>query len=90
MTNDENTARRFFENANMLSITGVDKVIFKLFELELLKTIVSGYSTNLVPFKKYALKIAHLLIEKHPWYSTSQITYEVLTLGPRIIEKASL
>ncbi|VVC38464.1 Hypothetical protein CINCED_3A004951, partial [Cinara cedri] len=54
--NDGNTARCFFENADISSsITGVDVVIMKRFRT-ILKTMASGYTINLKLFEEYSLK----------------------------------
>lgn len=70
-SNEENTARCFFENADVLNnITKVNIVNIKRFRI-ILKTIANGHNINLVLFKKYALKTAHLFTEKYPRYSMS-------------------
>lgn len=53
-SNDGNTARRFFENADVSSsITGVDIEIIKRFRT-ILKTMASGYTINLKQFEEYS------------------------------------
>jgi hypothetical protein len=57
-SNDENTARRFFENKEMSSsITGVDSQIINGFKIVLL-TISSGYNIHLTEFKSYYILTA--------------------------------
>lgn len=77
-SNDGNTARCFFENANKSSsITGIDIVIIKRFRT-ILKTMASGYAINLVMFKGYALKTAHLFVEKYLWYCMLPTIHTIL------------
>jgi len=92
-SNDGNTARRFFENADVSSSitgTGVDNiVIIKRFQT-ILKTMASGYIINLKLFEEYTLKTAQLSVEKYPWYNMSPTIHKVLIYEPTIIEKAIL
>lgn len=54
-TNDGNTARRFFDNPELLSkITGLDQNLIKRFGI-ILKTINSGYEIKTKEFKEYCL-----------------------------------
>lgn len=74
-SNDGNTARRFFENADVSSsITGVDIMIIKR---TILKTMASGYTINLKLFEEYTLETAQLFVEKYPWYNMSPTIHKV-------------
>lgn len=57
-TNNENTARRFFENSAIsVLITGLNERIIKRFHI-ILQTISSGYDINVNNYKEYALETA--------------------------------
>lgn len=76
-SNNGNTAKQFFKNENVSNnITGTDIEIFK--RLRTIYKTVSGYCINILPFKEYALKTAHLFIEKYFWFSMSPIVHKVL------------
>ena len=67
-TNDGNTARRFFENADIsASITGFDKNLIKRFHI-ILQAISSGYDINLIRFQDFALQTARDFVQLYPWY----------------------
>lgn len=89
-SNDGNTARRFFENAEMVSaITEVDINIIKRFRT-ILKAVASGYNINIDKFKTYTLETAQLFVKTYPWYPMPPTVHKVLIHGSIIIKKALL
>lgn len=89
-SNDGNTARRFFQNAEIsASITGVDEDIIKRFKT-ILMTIASSYNINEESFQAYALETAKLFVKKYPWYPMPPTVHKILIHGAIIIENALL
>ena len=67
-TNDGNTVRHFFENADISeSITGFNKNLIKRFHVTL-QAISTSYDINLITFQDYALQIARDFVQLYPWY----------------------
>lgn len=89
-TNDGNTARRFFAEAEISAdITGLDLYLLKRCRT-ILSTISSGFEINLEKFKEYALDTAKLYIAKYPWYNMSTTMHKILIHSPIIIESCIL
>lgn len=69
-TNDGNTARRFFKNAEInFAVTNLDLQLIKQFGI-ILKIMSSGYDINLEKFEAYTLKTAELcsIVLLYSWY----------------------
>lgn len=89
-SNDGNTARRFFENAEVSSeITEVDVTLIKRFHTILI-TISSGYDINLEKFRSFALNTAKHFVNQYPWYIMPPTVHKVLIHGPEVISSALL
>lgn len=89
-SNDGNTARRFFEDAETTAeITNVNEEIIKRFRVILL-TISSTYSIKLDYFKKYCSETAEKFVELYPWYPMSTTVHKILFHSTEIIKYALL
>ncbi|XP_025406345.1 uncharacterized protein LOC112680462, partial [Sipha flava] len=89
-TNDGNTARRFFKNAELTSaITNVDLQLIKRFGV-ILKTMSSGYEINLEKFEAYTLETAELYVSLYPWYYMPASVHKILIHGTDVIRSALL
>lgn len=89
-SNDGNTARRFFENAEIAAdITGVNIELIKKFKT-VLSTMASGFRIDVVAFKNYCLDTANLFVSLYSWYPMPPTIHKVLIHGPLIIEKSIL
>lgn len=87
--NDDNTARRFFENSSMsTSITGLDVNLINRFHV-ILQTS-SGYEINVDKFQDFAIKTARIFVQKYPWYYMPTTIHKLLIHGPQIISSALL
>lgn len=61
-TNDGNTARRFFRNAEKSAeITGIDKELVQRFHI-ILECLASGYEINMTAFAKIAIETRDIYI----------------------------
>ncbi|KAF2897853.1 hypothetical protein ILUMI_08324 [Ignelater luminosus] len=68
-TNDGNTARKFFRNAEKSAeITGVNVKLIKRFYI-ILESINCGFPINLDQSEKYAQKTRDLYLKEYSWYS---------------------
>lgn len=89
-TNDGNTARRFFENPEIVSnITGLNQNIIYRFSV-ILKTIASGFAVNPEAFELYTKDTAKLYIEHYNWYYMPATVHKILIHGTIIISSALL
>lgn len=85
-SNDGNTARRFFENAEITSkITHIDINIIKKFSV-ILEVISSYYNINTKLFTNYCLETARLLVKTFPWYYITPTVHLILIHGPDVIK----
>ena len=67
-TNDENTSRSFFRNAEKsTAITGVDLNLIKRFHT-ILQVIASNKKINVDKFKNFAKETADLYVTLYDWY----------------------
>lgn len=84
-SNDGNTARRFFENADIVSeITKINIDLIKKFHV-ILQTLSSGFDIDVNKFKTYALETAKLFVSLYPWYVMPVTVHKVLLHGSDII-----
>lgn len=89
-TNDGNTARRFFQNAETSAeITGINLKIIKRFYI-ILQTISSGYKINVEKFQAYTRETATIFIQNYSWYAMPPSIHKILIHGPEIINNALL
>lgn len=89
-SNDGNTARRFFRNADLASeITGVDKKIIERMHV-ILVTISSGYDINIDNLRKFSLDTAKYFVKLYPWYYMPPTVHKLLIHGPDVISNALL
>lgn len=89
-TNDGNTARRFFYNAETSAeITGCSLQIIKRFHI-ILQTIACGYEIDIEKFKKYTYDTAKKYVEEYPWYPMPTTIHKILLHSPEIISAALL
>ena len=85
-SNDENIARRFFENSRVsASITGIDQNLIDKFHV-ILQVISCGFDITVVKFEEYALSSARRFVELYPWYYTPTSMHKILIHGSQIIE----
>lgn len=85
-SNDGNTARRFFRDAEKSSeITGIDFNVLQRCAA-ILQVIASGKSINTYKFEEYCLETAHRLITLYPWYYLPASVHKILIHGAEIIK----
>lgn len=88
MSNDGNTARRFFANSEMSStITGIKKELIERFST-ILQVISSGIEINYELFDKYAMETAQLFISNYGWFNMPVSVHKILVHGSDIIKFA--
>lgn len=84
-TNDGNTARRFFENAEIsASITGFNLELIKRFHV-ILQVISCGHDINLEKFQQFSLETARKFVELYPWFPMPTTVHKILIHGPQIV-----
>lgn len=84
-TNDGNTARRFFANANVTAeITGVSEELIRRFAI-ILEAISSGYHINAEKNHEYA-QTMQLYLDLYSWYYMLSSVYKVLMHAADIIK----
>lgn len=89
-SNDGNTARRFFNNAEMSAqITGLDVTIIKEFDV-ILRTLSSGFEINLVEFKKFCLETRKHYLSLYSWYYMPATVHKILIHSTEVIKAALL
>lgn len=89
-SNDGNTARRFFENVEVVSnITKIDKQLITKFHV-ILQTLSSGFDINTDRFKEYALTTARLFVTLYPWYAMPPTIHKILIHGFEVIKSFCL
>jgi len=67
-TNDGNTARRFFKNADKSAeITGVNLDLIQRFGV-ILSVLSSGYEIDVNAFEVYSLATAQRFVQLYPWF----------------------
>ncbi|XP_050535632.1 uncharacterized protein LOC126902423 [Daktulosphaira vitifoliae] len=89
-TNDGNTARKFFKNAELSSsCTGIDINLIKRCGT-ILSVIASGYIINIKAFEEYYFLTAKLFVSLYPWYYMPASVHKILLHGALIIQYAPL
>ncbi|XP_050531573.1 uncharacterized protein LOC126900122, partial [Daktulosphaira vitifoliae] len=89
-TNDGNTARTFFKNAEASSLcTGIDVNLIKRCG-NILWTIASGYTINIEAFEKYCINTAKVFVSLYPWYYMPASVHKILLHGADVIRFSPL
>lgn len=89
-SNNGNTARRFFANAEVSSeITGVDLELILRFRT-LLTAISSGERIDISKFKSYSTETAFYYVKLYSWYYMPTTVHKLLIHGYDIIDKSSI
>ena len=89
-SNDGNTARRFFENHEVIAeVTGIDNELLIRFSI-ILSTINCSFEINSSKFESYALETAKLYVAKYPWYYMPRTIHQVLIHGSQVISNMSI
>lgn len=89
-TNDGNTARRFFANAELsANITGLDVQLIKNFAI-LLRTLSSGYEINLNEFEKHCKQTRQLYLSLYSWYYMPVTVHKLLVHSIQVIKTSLL
>lgn len=89
-TNDGNTARKFFRNAEKSSeVTGVNVELIKRFHI-ILECINSGFFINSEKFYKYLKETRELYIREYSWYPMPVSVHKILFHGKHIIDSCIL
>lgn len=85
-SNDGNTARRFFRNAEKSShITGLDVTLIKRIHT-LLHVLSSGININVGHFEKYAEETRKLYLQLYGWYYIPVTMHKLLVHGGALIK----
>lgn len=89
-TNDGNTARRFFKNAELSAeITKLDLELIKKLHTILI-VVASGYDIDVEKFRAFTHQTARYFVENYPWYNMPPTVHKYLIHGPEIISSALL
>lgn len=89
-TNDGNTARRFFEHAEVSAdITQIDIELIKRLHVIMI-VVSSGHEIDVQKFRIFTHNTAKCFVEKYPWYNMPPTLHKYLIHGPEIISHALL
>uniref|UniRef100_A0ABD2X0Q2 Uncharacterized protein n=1 Tax=Trichogramma kaykai TaxID=54128 RepID=A0ABD2X0Q2_9HYME len=89
-TNDENTARKFFSNPDIVfEVTGFNLELLERFKV-ILAVLSSNEKINTVAFQAYCFKTASLYNEFYNWYHMLASVHVILIHGHQIIDHAAL
>lgn len=89
-SNDGNTSRRFFQNAECSSrITGINRELIDRFQV-FLEIISSGHEIDHQKFYDYAQDTAKLYVELYGWHPMSPTVHKILMHGAQVMEDAIL
>lgn len=89
-SNDGNTARRFFQNAELSSeITGVDISLIKQLHIIMI-VVASGFEIDVDKYREFAHNTARLFVSKYSWYKMPPTLHKYLIHGPEVISRAQL
>ena len=85
-TNDGNTARKFFENYEIISqITGIEKELIKRLYI-ILQSISSSKPFDISKFRTYTFETAQLYVNKYCWFYMPVSMQKILIHGAEIIK----
>ena len=89
-SNNGNTARRFFRNAEQTAaIINVDVHLIKRIYV-VLCTLSSGFMIDADKLKDYCLETAQLFIQLYPWYYMPQSLHKILIHGWQVVDEMVL
>lgn len=89
-TNDGNTARRAFENVEMLSeCLGLDSTLLSNFR-SILIGVSSHFPLNPDSFEKFCHSTAELFVKLYPWFYMPSSVHKILIHGGQIIRNSTL
>ena len=89
-SNDRNTGRRFFENAQIVSsITGFDLHLIKMIHVVLQK-LSSGLLIDPDAFQVYCINVANRYVELYLWYYIPRSLHHILMHGHEDVRQFSL
>lgn len=89
-TNDGNTARTFFRNAEKSAeITGVNINLIKRFK-NILMVMASGQDINIDTFDEYGVQTVKLFVSLYPWFYMPSSVHKILIHGVDVIRFAIL
>lgn len=85
-SNDGNTARRFFDNAELSAeITGLDAELIKKIDI-LLRALSSGYDINLKKIENFALETKNHYLNLYSWYNMPVTVHKILLHSSEFIK----
>lgn len=85
-TNDGNTARRFFDNSEIVSqVTGVDMHLIHRLSV-ILSTLNSGFCIDSCKYDAYAKETANLFTQLYNWYYMPVSVHKMLMHGKQVID----
>lgn len=84
LTNDGNTARRFFSDVTTARITGLNEALIKRFAI-ILQVISCGETINAKKFGQFTLETAKLFVKDYGWYFMSSSVHKLLIHKEAII-----
>lgn len=89
-SNDGNTARRFFQNAELSAdITGIKVDLIR--KMHIIMVVVScGHEVDVNKFKEFAHDTARCFVKNYPWYNMPPTLHKFFIHGPEIIANALL
>lgn len=89
-SNDGNTARRFFEEAETVSeILDIDVNLIKKFST-ILQVLSCGLEVDLDKFEIYTVETAKLFVQLYSWYKMPPAVHKVLIHSKKIMEEFSI
>ena len=89
-SNDGNTARRFFQNADITAdIIGVDLQLIEHLHV-ILTALSSGISIDASKLEAYCIETARLYVQNYPWYYMPQSLHRLLIHGPAVVRHMTL
>uniref|UniRef100_A0A2S2PYH0 Uncharacterized protein n=1 Tax=Sipha flava TaxID=143950 RepID=A0A2S2PYH0_9HEMI len=89
-SNDGNTARTFFRNAEKSAeITGVNLNLIERFK-NILMVMASGQDIDTNSFDEYGVQTAKLFISLYPWFYMPSSVHKILIHGADVIRYAVL
>lgn len=89
-SNDGNTARRFFEEAETVSkILDIDVNLIKKFST-ILQVLSCGLEIDLDKFEIYTVETAKLFVQLYSWYKMPPAVHKVLIHGKKIMKEFSI
>ena len=89
-SNDGNTARRAFRDANKLSeVTDVNVELLQRFAV-ILSVLASSLPIDTAKLDQYALETARLFVNLYPWYYMTATVHKILIHGADVIASLEL